>query len=170
MPMGLRCPWIWNIIILKGDNISVHYSGNNSRGRNLEVLTLRHELNIANRPRADLDFVPKGTPFVDITLAGDQIVVSRWLYLAFFSLSDHPYIYFEVELDGMAPPPTNPSAVRKAPPLSCINKTTFLGNLARSLPNLEPHLVCVPSPGSTELDIVSRVCILCWFLALFGPK
>ena len=43
----------------------------------LEDLITRHKLNIVNRPRADLDFVPKGTYFVDITLAGDQIVVSR---------------------------------------------------------------------------------------------
>ena len=126
--------------------------GSDSRGRELEDLITRHKLNIANRPRADLDFVPKGTSFVDITLAGDKIVVSRWLYLAFPSLSDHPYIYFEVEFAGMAPPPANPSAARKAPAINRINKTTFL---ARSLPNLESHIVSVPSPGSTELDILN---------------
>jgi hypothetical protein len=53
--------------------------GNDSRGRELEDLITWHKLNIVNRPRADLDFLPKGTSFVDITLTGDQIVVSRWL-------------------------------------------------------------------------------------------
>ena len=52
----------------------------------------------------------------------------------------------------MAPPPANPSAARKAPAINRINKTTFL---ARSLPNLESHIVSVPSPGSTELDILN---------------
>ena len=55
----------------------------------------------------------------------------------------------------MAPPPANPSAARKAPAINRINKTTFLDNLARSLPKLEPHIVSVPSPGSTELDILN---------------
>lgn len=135
-------------------------SGNDSRGRDLEALTIKHKLNIANRPRADLDFVPTGTSFVDITLAGDQIVVSRWQYLAIPSLSDHPYIYFEVEIAGMAPPPTNPSVARRAPALSGINKTPFLANLTRLLPSLEQHLVSVSSLETTELEIVKLSTVL----------
>jgi hypothetical protein len=134
--------------------------GKDSHGRELENLITRHKLNIVNRPHADLDFIPKGTSFVDITLAGDQIVVSRWLYLAFLSLSDHPYIYFEVEFAGMAPPPVNPSAARKASDLNCINRTTFLDNLARSLPNFESHIVSFPSPGSTDFDILNLSAVL----------
>jgi hypothetical protein len=103
--------------------VTTHAEGILTRKLLPGALTIREKLNIANRPRADLNFVPKGTPFVYITLAGDQIVVSRWLYLGFSSISDHPYIYFEVELDGMASQPTNPSAARKASALSCINKT-----------------------------------------------
>jgi hypothetical protein len=133
--------------------------GKDSHGRELENLITRHKLNIVNRPHADLDFIPKGTSFVDITLAGDQIVVSRWLYLAFPSLSDHPYIYFEVGFAGMAPPPATPAAARKALALNCITRATFLDNLARSLPNFESHMVSFPSPGSTDLGILSVCCV-----------
>jgi hypothetical protein len=78
---------------------------NDSHGRDLEAVTIRHKLNIANRPRAKIDFAPKGTAFIDLALAGDQIVVSWWLYLAIPSLSEHPYIYFEVDFSGMAERP-----------------------------------------------------------------
>ena len=60
----------------------------------------------------------------------------------------------------MAPPPTNPSAARKVPTLSCINNTTSLDDLARSLPNMEPHFVSVLTPRSTELGNVSLSTVL----------
>lgn len=104
--------------------------------------------------RADLDFTPKGTSFVDINLAGDQIVVSSWLYLAIPFCSDHPYIYFKVEFAGMAPLLKN-LAVRKAPALNCFNQNTFLTNLARPLSNLKPYPASLSPPVSTELHIVN---------------
>jgi hypothetical protein len=64
-----------------------------------------------------LDFVPGGTAFVDITLTGDQVNVSRWLFLPTPSLSDHPYLYFDVliptftrrhHLDSQHPVPSPP--------------------------------------------------------------
>jgi hypothetical protein len=48
-----------------------------------------------------LDFIPGGTSFVDITLAGGQVNVTRWLFLSMPSLSDHLYIYFEVEMSAL---------------------------------------------------------------------
>ncbi len=60
----------------------------------------------------------------------------------------------------MAPPPANPAAARKAPALNCINRATFLDNLARSLPNFESHMVSFPSPGSTDLGIFNLSAVL----------
>ena len=65
-------------------------------------------MNIVNRPREDLPFIPGGTTFDDVTLAGDLTRISRWMYLAMPSLSDHPYIYLEVHFEGLAPLPYNP--------------------------------------------------------------
>ncbi|KAI9559420.1 hypothetical protein GHT06_013408 [Daphnia sinensis] len=68
----------------------------NSRGIELEQLIAKHFLCILNRPLAELEFVPAGTLFIDISLAGSAITSSRWFYPTIPSFSDHPYIYFEV--------------------------------------------------------------------------
>jgi hypothetical protein len=57
-------------------------NGTDSRGSDLEALILHHKLNIVNKPRADLDFVPGGTSFIDVTLVGDRVNIHRWSYLA----------------------------------------------------------------------------------------
>ncbi len=49
----------------------------------MEDLISSHGFNIVNRPRDVLDFVPGGTSFVDITLAGGQVNVTRWHFFAF---------------------------------------------------------------------------------------
>ena len=67
------------------------------KGADLELLALQHKLNFMNISKQSLDFVPRGTSFVEVTLAGDLIRIPRWLFLPFASLSDHPFLYFEVE-------------------------------------------------------------------------
>ena len=72
-----------------------------SRGRELEECTFRHGLNVVNRPCGELDFTPGGTAFVDVTLAGDQTFIPRWLFLAMPSMSDHPYVFFKIRISGL---------------------------------------------------------------------
>ncbi len=66
------------------------------KGVEFEGILLESKLNILNRQRCELDFIPGGTSFLDITLGTDDIVLPRWFFPAIPSLSDHPYIYFEI--------------------------------------------------------------------------
>ena len=62
-----------------------------------EQLALVSKLNVMNATIDSLKFVPGGTSFVDVTLAGDQVKLHCWRFLPFASLSDHPFIYFEID-------------------------------------------------------------------------
>jgi hypothetical protein len=62
------------------------------KGVELEGILLESNLNILNRQRCELDFIPGGTSFLYITLGTDDIVSPRWFFPAILSLSDHPYI------------------------------------------------------------------------------
>jgi hypothetical protein len=117
-------------------NLLWNSRGSDSSGNDLKALSIQHKLNIVNRPREDLPFIPGGTTFDDVTLAGDLTRISRWMYLAMPSLSDHPYIYLEVHFEGLAPLPYN-TVVNKAPSLDRINKEAYLTNLSLSLANFE---------------------------------
>jgi len=68
------------------------------KGRELEDLMLSNQLDLLNVPAAELAWVPAGTSFIDVTLAGDEVFqhLQNWKYLDFHSLSDHPYIYFTI--------------------------------------------------------------------------
>lgn len=48
---------------------------NDKRGSDFESFLVCSRLNIINRPNTELVFVPAGTSFVDLTLAGDQVSV-----------------------------------------------------------------------------------------------
>ena len=84
-------------------NLLWNSSCTDHKGYNFESIFQSRKLNIVNVPKADLDFVPRGTSFVDITVAGDRVNVTRWIFLELHSLSDHPYIYFEVPLSPPTP-------------------------------------------------------------------
>jgi hypothetical protein len=127
-------------------------NGTDSRGSDLEALILHHKLNIVNKPCADLDFVPGGTSFIDVTLAGDRVNILRWSYLAMPSLSDHPYIYFEVVISGITPLLKSPAA-NKAPSLFHINQRSYLNCLALTLNKWEPHSFSLSSPDSIDRQI-----------------
>jgi hypothetical protein len=83
-------------------NVLWNSSNTDLRGQNFETIIQSRKLNIANIPKAELDFVPKGTSFVDITVVDDQINVGRWIFLEVPSLSNHPYIYFEISISPPA--------------------------------------------------------------------
>jgi hypothetical protein len=54
---------------------------NDKRGEELETLLVCSNLNVYNHPLVQLDFVPDEIYFVDLTLAGDQVKIQRWLLL-----------------------------------------------------------------------------------------
>jgi hypothetical protein len=116
-------------------NLLWNSRGSDSSGNDLEALSIQHKLNIVNRPREDLPFIPGGTTFADATFAGDLTRISRWMYLAMPSLSDHPYFYLKVPFEELAP-----LLVNKAPSLDRINKEAYLTNQSLSLANFEPLL------------------------------
>ena len=107
---------------------------------------------------------PWGTSFIDITLAGNRAHIPRWSYLAMPSLSDHPYIYFEVETSGMATLLKSPT-VNKAPSLIHINQRSYLDGLALSLNKWEPHShsFSLLSPDSIDrlIERLSSTIITC---------
>lgn len=66
------------------------------KGKELENLLSRFHLKVANAKLASLNFIPAGTAFVDITLVGRDLELNRWHFLQDHSLSDHPYIFFDL--------------------------------------------------------------------------
>jgi hypothetical protein len=66
---------------------------NDKRGSDLESLLTCSNLRVVNQPHSELDFVPAGTSFGDLTLAGDKVCIHSWFFLDTPSLSDHPYIF-----------------------------------------------------------------------------
>jgi Endonuclease-reverse transcriptase len=75
----------------------------NTRGRELEALLSNLPLNVANPVLSLLPFSPPETQFIDITLVGDAVPVHNWHYLDTPTLSDHPYIYFELVCNAQRP-------------------------------------------------------------------
>ena len=67
-----------------------------AKGVKLEELILDNNLSIVNTSLSELNFVPKKTSFLDLTLMRDKVSIARWFYPDIPSFSDHPYIYFEV--------------------------------------------------------------------------
>ena len=96
----------------------------NLRGRELEALLARLPLNVCNLPIASLAFVPPATSFIDVTLVGNMVKVANWHFPDIPSLSDHPYIVFELARHGtrFGRPPR---LFNSLPPLQSIDKEKF---------------------------------------------
>ncbi|KAI9551053.1 hypothetical protein GHT06_007657 [Daphnia sinensis] len=130
-------------------------TSNDKRGSDLESLLVCSRLNIVNRSLTELNFVPAGTSFVDLTLAGDQISVLHWLFLSIPSLSDHPYIYFEINHGNFDRPNKN-SYRPSVPSLPRINRDLYTTELAKSL-GRPPIPIHVESSEAVEAQIASLV-------------
>ena len=102
-------------------------------GKELEMILSDYRINLVNAPLHKLDFIPGGTSFVDQTLAGEKVTVSRCFFLSIPSLSDHPYIYFEV-LPNTQSPASGPNNTSKSiPHISSINQSLLNDKIAASL-------------------------------------
>ena len=68
------------------------------KGKELLDIIVNNQLSIVNTIRADLSMIPQHTSFVDVTHAGNHIrdKISNWHFLDIPSLSDHPFIRFDL--------------------------------------------------------------------------
>ena len=71
---------------------------NNDRGKTLLYYLQRWNLKVINSPESALNYIPRDTAFVDVTLKGENVNVSGWKYLRRDFMSDHPCIQFDVHI------------------------------------------------------------------------
>nr|CAH0112580.1 unnamed protein product [Daphnia galeata] len=125
------------------------------KGVDFESFMSETNLQLANLNASELDFVPGGTTFVDVTAIGGKIIVSRWFFASIPSLSDHPFIYFEVDRPCSSHQSERTHAPRP-PHISRINISVLLLKVASSIAELADVLstaACesrcnLPSPQS----------------------
>ncbi|KAI9555026.1 hypothetical protein GHT06_020320 [Daphnia sinensis] len=148
----------------------------NKRGLEIESLIHNHNLSLLNRPAAKLDFVPAGTSFLDITLAGDKILAPQWFFPTIPSMSDHPYIDFEIAciLPHSSDRPFTTKSSPRVPHISRIDMERFRETLVSSVQSLnippfpyamvEQRAVCfpfsIPPPPVTERELEAAVELL----------
>ncbi len=101
-----------------------------------------------------LDFVPGGTSFVDVALTGDNIDLTRWLFLPFASLSDHPFVYLELAVKQNCPGIPRPKGAIPFPKYSDIDQKSFLELFKYDL-LLSPQLPLMNSTASVDNQINS---------------
>ena len=65
------------------------------RGRELERLLDQYDMHLASPPLYKLKYIPENYTFIDVTLGGENIQFHDWKFWE-DSLSDHPYIFFQV--------------------------------------------------------------------------
>jgi hypothetical protein len=130
------------------------------KGVELEGILLESKLNILNRQRWELDFIPGGTSFLDITLGTDDIVSPRWFFPSIPSLSDHPYIYFEI-LRSCQFHRARPArfSTTKLPHISNLDPVLLRQCVSRNLPSIPPLTTyCTKSVvDDTIADLVSVI-------------
>jgi hypothetical protein len=102
------------------------------KGVDFESFMSETNLQLANLNASELDFVPGETTFVDVTAIGGKIIVSRWFFPSIPSLSDHPFIYFEVDRPCSSHQSERTHAPRP-PHISRINISVLLLKVASSI-------------------------------------
>lgn len=65
------------------------------RGRELERLLDQYDMHLASPPLYKLKYIPENYTFIDVTLGGENIQFHDWKFWE-DSLSDHPYVFFQV--------------------------------------------------------------------------
>ena len=109
-------------------------STTNDKGRKTEEFLLEKNLNICNKLLRDLNFSPLNTTFVDVTVAGEGIIgkIETWRFLSQTTFSDHPYIYFTIDLL----PGRKPHDKSRLPKLEELNTSMFKHLVKRRLSSL----------------------------------
>ncbi|KZR96258.1 Uncharacterized protein APZ42_009505, partial [Daphnia magna] len=107
-------------------------SRTDKKGAELEHLIIKNNLNVANVPNSKLEYIPSKTSKVDVTLYGDKVKISGWKFLNTVSLSDHPYIHFELMVGRPNRQPKEPKVLK----LTNIDKSKLRSTLDSELRNL----------------------------------
>jgi Endonuclease-reverse transcriptase len=109
----------------------------NARGRELESLLARFPLNVCNLPADSLPFAPADTSFIDVTLVGNAVEVNNWHFPDIPSLSDHPFISFELAC-SMRRSARSARVFNFLPPLQNLDKDKFQEMLRANLKKRKP--------------------------------
>ena len=117
----------------KAKNKMWNSSNTDGKGSELENFIEKNNLNVINKP-SKLTYIPKHTSMIDVTIAGDKPKVKSWEYLKDDSLSDHPYIYFEIELEKTYRVHSGKTTV---PRIKNLDKSEYLQTLEYSLKTLD---------------------------------
>ena len=122
-----------------------------ANGVELECLIPSENLSIINSNASDLDFTPGGTSFLDVTLAGNKVVVSRWFFLlSFYTLALRSSLHivlwnlracYASRIKKSTSTPT-------VPPISRINLSKFSAQLSVALKSFPLSL----SPSKRDID------------------
>ena len=140
MDANARNP-LWNSLVL------------DKKGRDLEDLLHSLSLNINNRPRKELVFTPNCSSMVDITLGGDEVAIENWRFLDLDSLSDHPFIFFNIShIDN--PLKVAPRKSSRVPKIKNLNTQKYVDLLATKILKLD-HLSCNSNKDDLESFISS---------------
>jgi hypothetical protein len=92
------------------------------KGKELEDFILHQNLNILNTPKENMHYIPRYTAMVDVTIGEDKVKVENWKYLIVESLSDHPYIQFQLVLENNL---TKAPSRKRVPKLTKLDKNIF---------------------------------------------
>nr|CAH0100446.1 unnamed protein product [Daphnia galeata] len=130
----------------------------NARGTELESVISDNCLQILNQPLDQLSFVPAGTSFLDLTLAGSSVKSARWFFPSIPSMSDHPYIYFEINQQATSSSPSNSGRTKvRTHHISRINVDQFRGKVSAAI-----KLLSMQSCESTQsIDLsIEELCAI----------
>lgn len=119
------------------------------KGKELEDFILHQNLNIFNTPKENLHYIPRNTAMVDVTIGGDKVKVENWKYLMVESLSDHPYIQFQLVLENnLAKAPSR----KRVPKLTNLDKNIFKERLKNEVTKLKNNVNWSAVVTSRDLD------------------
>ena len=131
----------------------------NARGTELESVISDNCLQILNQPLDQLSFVPAGTSFLDLTLAGSSVKSARWFFPSIPSMSDHPYIYFEINQQATSSSPSNSGRTKvRTHHISRINVDQFRGKVSAAIKLLSKQ--SCESTQSIDLSIEELCAII----------
>jgi len=150
-PLDLICKFsnLKNSIICMDSNAKSRLWNSNvtdKRGELLEEFIEKRNLNILNKPKNKLKHIPIRTGMVDVTLAGDDPKIINWKFLREDSLSDHPYIYFEIKLDIRL----RHKFKKMVPKIKNINVNNFITKLEHEISLYDFELASSESPEKIE--------------------
>lgn len=123
------------------------------RGRELERLLNQYDMHLASPPLYKLKYVPENYTFIDVTLGGEDIQFHDWKFWE-DSLSDHPYVFFQVTTNKHLFPLAKRDALDDSFTV-CI--CACVGGIKYSAP-YKCHWVGSENSGNSDVDYNMNIC------------